>query len=58
VEYDSDSGKGDPIIKQGDIVIAISQAVNADTLAAVKWQGERAKVLGICNVVDQHTSRK
>ncbi|MCX6261337.1 MAG: SIS domain-containing protein, partial [Bacteroidia bacterium] len=50
----------DPIIKKGDIVIAISQSgETADTLAAVKLARERgAKVIGICNVVGSSIPRE
>ncbi|MDQ1297258.1 MAG: hypothetical protein QG611_1240, partial [Bacteroidota bacterium] len=53
VEYASEFRYRNPIIKEGDIVIAISQSgETADTLAAVKLaKGKGAKVIGICNVV-------
>lgn len=60
VEYASEFRYRDPIIKKGDIVIAISQSgETADTLAAVKIARERgAKVLGICNVVGSSIPRE
>ncbi len=60
VEYASEFRYRNPIIKRGDIVIAISQSgETADTLAAVKIARERgAKVLGICNVVGSSIPRE
>jgi len=60
VEYASEFRYRDPIIKKGDIVIAISQSgETADTLAAVKLAKEKgAKVLGICNVVGSSIPRE
>jgi glucosamine--fructose-6-phosphate aminotransferase (isomerizing) len=60
VEYASEFRYRDPIIKKGDIVLAISQSgETADTLAAVKLAKERgALVLGICNVVGSSISRE
>jgi glutamine---fructose-6-phosphate transaminase (isomerizing) len=60
VEYASEFRYRDPIIKKGDIVIAISQSgETADTLAAVKLARERgAIVLGICNVVGSSIPRE
>jgi glutamine---fructose-6-phosphate transaminase (isomerizing) len=60
VEYASEFRYRDPIIKKGDIVIAISQSgETADTLAAVKIAKERgAKVIGICNVVGSSIPRE
>lgn len=60
VEYASEFRYRNPIIKKGDIVIAISQSgETADTLAAVKLAKERgAKVLGICNVVGSSIPRE
>ncbi|HBC77732.1 MAG TPA: glutamine--fructose-6-phosphate transaminase (isomerizing) [Bacteroidales bacterium] len=60
VEYASEFRYRDPIIKKGDIVIAISQSgETADTLAAVKMAKERgAKVIGICNVVGSSIPRE
>ncbi len=60
VEYASEFRYRDPIIKKGDIVIAISQSgETADTLAAVKLARQRgAMVLGICNVVGSSIPRE
>ncbi len=60
VEYASEFRYRNPIIKPGDVVIAISQSgETADTLAAIqlaKQQG--ALVLGICNVVGASIPRE
>ena len=60
VEYASEFRYRDPIIKKGDIVLAISQSgETADTLAAIRLAKERgAMVLGICNVVGSTISRE
>ena len=60
VEYASEFRYRNPIIKEGDIVIAISQSgETADTLAAVKLaRGKGAKVIGICNVVGSSIPRE
>jgi glucosamine--fructose-6-phosphate aminotransferase (isomerizing) len=60
VEYASEFRYRNPIIKKGDIVIAISQSgETADTLAAVRLAREKgAKVLGICNVVGSSIPRE
>ncbi len=60
VEYASEFRYRDPVVKKGDIVLAISQSgETADTLAAVKLARERgAKVLGICNVVGSSIPRE
>jgi len=60
VEYASEFRYRNPIIKRGDIVIAISQSgETADTLAAVKLAKEKgAKVIGICNVVGSSIPRE
>jgi glutamine---fructose-6-phosphate transaminase (isomerizing) len=60
VEYASEFRYRDPIIKKGDIVIAISQSgETADTLAAVKLAKEKgAIVIGICNVVGSSIPRE
>ncbi|HSL86211.1 MAG TPA: glutamine--fructose-6-phosphate transaminase (isomerizing), partial [Bacteroidales bacterium] len=60
VEYASEFRYRDPIIRESDIVLAISQSgETADTLAAVKLAKERgAKVLGICNVVGSSIPRE
>ena len=60
VEYASEFRYRDPVIKKGDIVLAISQSgETADTLAAIRLAKERgALVLGICNVVGSSISRE
>ncbi len=60
VEYASEFRYRNPIIKKGDIVIAISQSgETADTLAAIKLaRAKGAKVLGICNVVGSSIPRE
>ena len=60
VEYASEFRYRDPVIKKGDIVLAISQSgETADTLAAIRMAKERgAMVLGICNVVGSSISRE
>jgi glucosamine--fructose-6-phosphate aminotransferase (isomerizing) len=60
VEYASEFRYRNPIIKKGDIVIAISQSgETADTLAAIRLAREKgAKVLGICNVVGSSIPRE
>jgi glucosamine--fructose-6-phosphate aminotransferase (isomerizing) len=60
VEYASEFRYRNPIIRKGDMVIAISQSgETADTLAAVKLAKEKgATVLGICNVVGSSIPRE
>jgi glucosamine--fructose-6-phosphate aminotransferase (isomerizing) len=60
VEYASEFRYRNPIIKKGDMVIAISQSgETADTLAAVKLAKEKgARVVGICNVVGSSIPRE
>ncbi len=60
VEYASEFRYRNPVIKKGDIVLAISQSgETADTLAAIRLAKERgAMVLGICNVVGSSISRE
>ncbi|MBN1108940.1 MAG: glutamine--fructose-6-phosphate transaminase (isomerizing) [Bacteroidales bacterium] len=60
VEYASEFRYRNPIIRKGDIVLAISQSgETADTLAAVKLAREKgAKVIGICNVVGSSIPRE
>lgn len=60
VEYASEFRYRNPIIKNGDFVIAISQSgETADTLAAVKLAKQKgAKVIGICNVVGSSIPRE
>jgi len=60
VEYASEFRYRNPIINEGDVVIAISQSgETADTLAAIKLAKEKgAFVYGICNVVGSTISRE
>lgn len=60
VEYASEFRYRNPVIRKGDIVIAISQSgETADTLAAVKLAREKgAIVIGICNVVGSSIPRE
>ncbi len=60
VEYASEFRYRNPVINEGDIVIAISQSgETADTLAAIKMAKEKgAMVLGICNVVGSSIPRE
>lgn len=60
VEYASEFRYRNPIIKKGDIVIAISQSgETADTLAAIKLaKSKGAMVVGICNVVGSSIPRE
>ncbi len=59
VEYASEFRYRNPIVKEGDFVIAISQSgETADTLAALELAKSRgATILGICNVVGSSISR-
>ena len=59
VEYASEFRYRDPIIRPGDIVIAISQSgETADTLAAIELAKEKgAFIFGVCNVVGSTISR-
>ncbi len=59
VEYASEFRYRNPIIKEGDFVIAISQSgETADTLAALELAKSRgATILGICNVVGSSIAR-
>ncbi len=59
VEYASEFRYRNPIIREGDIVIAISQSgETADTLAAMELaKAKGAIVLGVCNVVGSSISR-
>tara|TARA_B100000508_G_scaffold141097_1_gene147126 strand:+ start:236522 stop:238366 length:1845 start_codon:yes stop_codon:yes gene_type:complete len=59
VEYASEFRYRNPIIDEGDIVIAISQSgETADTLAALELaKSKGATILGICNVVGSSISR-
>ncbi|UTA69670.1 glutamine--fructose-6-phosphate transaminase (isomerizing) [Emticicia sp. 21SJ11W-3] len=59
VEYASEFRYRNPIIKEGDIVIAISQSgETADTLAALELaKSKGAIILGVCNVVGSSIAR-
>ncbi|MCT4562491.1 MAG: glutamine--fructose-6-phosphate transaminase (isomerizing) [Crocinitomicaceae bacterium] len=59
VEYASEFRYRNPIIEEGDIVIAVSQSgETADTLAALELaKSKGAIILGICNVVGSSISR-
>ena len=59
VEYASEFRYRNPIIRESDIVLAISQSgETADTLAALELAKEKgATVLGICNVVGSSIPR-
>src|SRR5690606_29690880 len=53
VEYASEFRYRNPIIREGDVVIAISQSgETADTLAAIELaKSKGAVIIGVCNVV-------
>jgi glucosamine--fructose-6-phosphate aminotransferase (isomerizing) len=59
VEYASEFRYRNPIIKEGDFVIAISQSgETADTMAALELaKSKGAIILGVCNVVGSSISR-
>jgi glutamine---fructose-6-phosphate transaminase (isomerizing) len=59
VEYASEFRYRNPIINEGDIVIAVSQSgETADTMAALELaKSKGATILGICNVVGSSISR-
>jgi glucosamine--fructose-6-phosphate aminotransferase (isomerizing) len=59
VEYASEFRYRNPVINEGDIVIAISQSgETADTLAAIELaKSKGAIILGVCNVVGSSISR-
>ena len=59
VEYASEFRYRNPILKEGDVVIAISQSgETADTLAAIEIAKERqALIFGICNVIGSSIPR-
>jgi glucosamine--fructose-6-phosphate aminotransferase (isomerizing) len=59
VEYASEFRYRNPIIGEGDVVIAISQSgETADTLAAIELAKDKgATILGICNVVGSSIPR-
>ena len=60
VEYASEFRYRNPVIRERDVVIAISQSgETADTLAAIKLaRSKGAFVFGICNVVGSSISRE
>jgi glucosamine--fructose-6-phosphate aminotransferase (isomerizing) len=60
VEYASEFRYRNPVIKETDIVIAISQSgETADTLAAIKLaKSKGAFVFGVCNVVGSSIARE
>jgi glutamine---fructose-6-phosphate transaminase (isomerizing) len=59
VEYASEFRYRNPIVTEGDVVIAISQSgETADTLAAIEIAKERqALIYGICNVIGSSIAR-
>lgn len=59
VEYASEFRYRNPVINEGDVVIAISQSgETADTLAAIELaKSSGAIIVGICNVVGSSISR-
>ncbi|QKZ12151.1 glutamine--fructose-6-phosphate transaminase (isomerizing) [Spirosoma sp. KUDC1026] len=59
VEYASEFRYRNPIINEGDIVIAISQSgETADTLAAIELaKSKGATIFGVCNVVGSSIAR-
>ena len=59
VEYASEFRYRNPIIREGDVVIAISQSgETADTLAAIELAKARGAIIfGICNVVGSSIAR-
>lgn len=59
VEYASEFRYRNPIIKEGDVVIAISQSgETADTLAAIELaKSKGATIVGVCNVVGSSIPR-
>ena len=60
VEYASEFRYRNPVLRSGDVVIAISQSgETADTLAALREAKERGgRVFGICNVVGSSIARE
>ena len=59
VEYASEFRYRNPVINEGDVVIAISQSgETADTLAAIDLaKSKEATIIGICNVVGSSIAR-
>jgi glucosamine--fructose-6-phosphate aminotransferase (isomerizing) len=60
VEYASEFRYRNPIIREGDVVIAISQSgETADTLAAIQLaKSKGAIIIGVCNVVGSSIARE
>lgn len=59
VEYASEFRYRNPVIREGDVVIAISQSgETADTLAAIELaKSKGAVIIGVCNVVGSSIAR-
>ena len=59
VEYASEFRYRDPVVREGDVVIAISQSgETADTLAAIEQaKSKGAIIFGVCNVVGSSIPR-
>ncbi len=59
IEYASEFRYRKPVIKEGDVVFAISQSgETADTLAAIEMaKSKGATIFGVCNVVGSSISR-
>jgi glucosamine--fructose-6-phosphate aminotransferase (isomerizing) len=59
VEYASEFRYRNPVIREGDVVIAISQSgETADTLAAIELaKSKGATIFGVCNVVGSSIAR-
>src|SRR5690606_5055262 len=59
VEYASEFRYRNPVIRQGDVIFAISQSgETADTLVAIEDAKERGAIIfGICNVVGSSIPR-
>lgn len=59
VEYASEFRYRNPIVREGDIIIAISQSgETADTLAAIELaKSKGATIFGVCNVVGSSIAR-
>ena len=59
VEYASEFRYRNPIVREGDVVIAISQSgETADTLAAIELaKSKGAIIFGVCNVVGSSIAR-
>ncbi|MBL7842321.1 MAG: glutamine--fructose-6-phosphate transaminase (isomerizing) [Cyclobacteriaceae bacterium] len=59
VEYASEFRYRNPIVREGDVVIAISQSgETADTLAAIELaKSKGAVIIGVCNVVGSSIAR-